>query len=158
MSFEFTTQTRQKFDTLVCRYPKKKAATLWGLWLTQWQEGYVPMDAFDYLAQELECTAMEVYQVATFHTMFHIGKPIGRYHIQLCKTLSCKLNGSEALLHAIEKELGIKSGETTKDGKFTLSLVECQAACGGAPMVCLNEEYHENLTPDALLAILRGCA
>jgi len=155
MNFVLTPENEQKLEKLFLRYPQKVAATLPALWLTQYQEGCIPMDAFDYLAKKLESTPMEVYRVATFYTMFHIGKPVGKYHLQVCKTLSCMLNGRDELLKTIEKNLKIKPGETTEDGKFTLSLVECMGACTGAPMMSLNETYHEKLTPEKLEEIIK---
>lgn len=155
MSFELAPKNYEKLQKLFLRYPKKSAATLPALWIVQEQEGCIPMDAFEYLAKELETTPMEVYKTATFYTMFHIVKPVGKYHIQVCKTLSCMLNGRDELIKTVEKTLGIKPNETTKDGKFTLSLVECMGACGGAPMACMNETYYEKLTPQTLEKIIK---
>jgi NADH-quinone oxidoreductase subunit E len=158
MSFTLNKQSLEKLDETFTRYPKKVAATLPALWITQEQEGCIPMDSFDVLAELLESTPMEVYRVATFYTMFIIGKPIGNYHIEVCKTLSCMLCGRDNLLETIKNEIGITPGQTSEDGKFTLSTAECLGACGGAPMISLNGQYHENLTPDALKTLIKGLA
>lgn len=155
MSFAYTPENEAKFEKIAARYPKKVAATLWALWIAQWQEGYLPMECFPYLAKKLECSPMEVYACATFYTMFHIGKPKGKYHIQVCKTLSCMLMGRDGLLEVIKEELGIIPGETSADGKFSVECVECLGACGGAPMICLNEDYHEYLTPHSLRNLIK---
>jgi NADH-quinone oxidoreductase subunit E len=156
MSFAFTPESQKELNRLFTRYPQKVAATLPALWIVQHQENCIPMDAFDLLAEVLESTPMEVYRVATFYTMFIIGKPIGTYHIEVCKTLSCMLCGRDDLYQTIKEEIGIEVGQTSEDGKFTLSAVECMGACGGAPMISLNGNYHEKITPDALKSLIKG--
>lgn len=155
MSFKFNQENEEHFEKLLKRYPKKEALTLPSLWLIQYQEGWISEDSMVFLAKKLDLSPMDIYSVASFYTMFNL-KPIGKYHIQLCKTLSCMLNGSEDLLSHLEKKLNISSGETTKDGLFTISEVECLGNCGGAPCMSLNEDYFSNLTIEELDNILNG--
>lgn len=155
MSFSFNEQNQKHYEQLLKRYPTKQALTLPCLWMVQYQEGFVSLEAMKYLANLLELSPMDVYSVASFYTMFNL-KPVGKYHIQLCKTLSCMLNGSESLLEHLENKLHIKNGQTTPDGKFTLSLVECLGNCAGAACMSLNDEYFSNLTPKKVDEILNG--
>ena len=152
-AFLFNQDNEEKFTTLLERYPDKSSLMLPSLWIVQYQEGWISLDAMQYVAKRLECSAMDVYSVASFYSMFLL-QPIGTYHIQLCKTLSCMLAGSKTLQEHLQNRLGIKAGETTHDGKFTLSLVECLGSCGTAPCMRLNDDYIENLTLEKLDALL----
>ncbi len=154
MSFAFNEANETKFQALIKRYPDIKALSLPALWMAQYQEGYISKEAIVYIANRLGLSPAEVYAIASFYTMFRF-KPLARYHIELCKTLSCKLCGSEALLKHLNEAYKLKPNQSSEDGKFTLSLVECMGACGGAPMISLNERYYENLTPQKLDAILK---
>lgn len=154
--FKYTQENEEKFQTMAKKYPKIDSMMLPALWLVQEQEGWVSPDAMLYVAEKVEKSPIEVYEFATFYTMFNL-KPIGTYHIELCKTLSCMIMGAPELKKFIKDTLGIGPGETTADGKFTLSEVECQGACGGAPMVALNHTYHENLTVEKLDQIIKEC-
>ena len=154
--FTYTKQNEEKFQTMAKKYPKIDSMMLPALWLVQEQEGWVSPDAMIYVAQKVEKSPIEVYEFATFYTMFNL-KPIGTYHIELCKTLSCMLMGAPELKKFIKSTLGIEPGQTTEDGKFHLSEVECQGACGGAPMISLNHQYHENLTVEKLDKIIKEC-
>ncbi len=156
MSFKFNEQNQKHFEDLLKQYPKKQGLTLPCLWMVQYQEGHISMDAMVFIAEQLDLSPMDVYSVASFYTMFNL-KPIGKYHIQLCKTLSCMLCGSESILEHLEKKLDIKSGETTKDGLFTITEVECLGNCGGAPCMSLNDEYFSNLTKEEVDKILKRC-
>lgn len=155
MSFEFSHENIEAIKKLKLRYPKPQALSLPLLWMAQYQEGFISIDAIDAIATHCELPPMEVYRVATFYTMFNLA-PMGKYHIQLCKTLSCKLCGKDAILKAIEKELQITVGETTADKQFSLSQVECLGSCGTSPVVQINDEYYENLTPQSIVDILKG--
>lgn len=146
MSFEFSEENEQKFQELLTKYPKKDSLMLPSLWMIQHQESWISPEAMEYLAKRLDTSPMSVYSVASFYTMFHL-KPIGRYNIQVCKTLSCMLRGSEDIKKHIENRLGIKAGESTKDMKFTITEVECLGSCGTAPCVCINDDYIQNTTP-----------
>lgn len=154
-SFSFTPENNMKFTSLLERYPEKSSLMLPSLWMVQYQEGWISPEAMQFLAQKLECSPMDVYSVASFYTMFNL-KPVGKYHIQLCKTLSCMLRGSQKMQAHIENKLGIKAGQTTKDGKFTFSLVECLGSCGTAPCMSFNDDYVENLTLEKLDELIDG--
>lgn len=152
-AFSFLPENETRFNALRERYPDKRSLTLPALWMVQKQEGWISSEAMEYLAQKLECSPMEIYSVASYYTMFHL-QPIGTHHIQLCKTLSCMLKGSHALATHIEHRLGIKPSQTTPDGRFTFSLVECLGACHKAPVVRFDETYMEEMdikTLDTLL-------
>ncbi len=152
MSFAFSPEHEAHFNYLLPRYPQKKALVLPCLWMIQYQDGYISMEAMQYLSERLEVSLGHLYGVATFYTMFNLEK-LPPYHVQVCKTLSCALCGKDALLKAIEEETGLKVNEA--NDYFKISQVECMGACGGAPMISLNEEYHENLTPDKVKALLK---
>ncbi len=149
MAFKFTEENQKKFEQALSRYPTKLAAMLPTLWLAQNQQGWISNEVMEYVAALLECPPAKVYDVATFYTMFH-REPVGKYHFQVCRTLPCQLCGSENITAQLEKRLGIKVGETREDLKFTLREVECLGSCGTAPMLQLNDDYHENLTAEKL--------
>ena len=138
----------RKVDEAVARYPEPKAALLPVLWLVQRTKGWVDLEAEGWVARRLGVSPAHVHGSVTFYTMYK-QRPSGRYHVQVCTTLSCMLRGSDELLAHLERKLGIKEGGTTPDGKFSLVRVECLGSCGTAPMFQLNDDYHENLTPDA---------
>lgn len=151
-------QTRAEIDQWIAKYPpdKKRSAVMAALRIVQdAHEGWLTRELMDAVAHYLEMEPISVYEVATFYSMYHL-KPIGRYKICVCTNISCMLCGSDQIVTHLEKRLGIKLGETTNDGKFTLKEVECLAACGGAPMFQIGREYHENLTPAKVDQILDG--
>jgi NADH-quinone oxidoreductase subunit E len=135
----------QKVDAIVARYPHAKAAMLPVLWEVQAQDGWVSRDAEAWVAERLGVTPAHVHGCVTFYTMFK-QRPMGKYHIQVCTTLSCMLCGSDELVEHLRKKLGIGEGEVTPDGKFSLVRVECLGSCGTAPMFQLNDDYYEDLT------------
>ena len=145
MSFVFSEANETQFQTLLPRYPHPKALVLPCLWMAQYQEGYISANAMAYLSKKLDVPLAHLYGVATFYTMFNL-EEIPKYHIQVCKTLSCELCGKEDIIRSIEDELGIKVNE--RNELFKLTEVECLGACGGAPMLAMNEEYYESLTPE----------
>jgi NADH-quinone oxidoreductase subunit E len=153
MSVEFSSAALKKFEETVSRYPKKEAAMLPVLYLAQEEFGCLNHDAIAYVAKLMGQSPARVYGVVSFYTMFNM-KPIGRYHIQVCRTLSCALRGAEKVTGWIKKSLGVEVGQTTADGKFTLSEVECLASCGTAPMMQINDDYYENLTEEKVAEIL----
>jgi len=155
MIFKFNNENIQKIEQLKKRYPKPSALSLPLLWMAQYQDGYISMEAIKEIALICEVPPMEIYRVATFYTMFNL-EPIGKYHIQLCKTLSCKLCGKDDILQKIKDLLSIEVGETTSDNLFTLSQVECLGSCGSAPMMQINDDFHENLTDEKVEKILKG--
>jgi NADH-quinone oxidoreductase subunit E len=153
MGLEFSPAALKEFDTIVARYPKKEAAMLPVLYLAQREFGCLSAEAIEYVARLMGQAPARVQGVVSFYTMFST-KPIGRHHIQVCRTLSCALGGAERITGFIEKQLGIEVGQTTADGRFTLSEVECLASCGTAPMMQVNDAYYENLTEEKVTAII----
>ncbi len=155
-SFKYTSENEIKFQEYVSRYPKIDSCMLPALWLVQEQEGWVSPEAMVYVADRLGKTPIQVYEVATFYTMFNL-KPIGKYHIELCKTVSCMVCGAKELKQYIKDVLGLESGQTSADGLFTFTEVECQGAWGDAPMIALNNVYHGKLTKEKLEKIIWEC-
>lgn len=123
------------------------------LWLAQEEFGYLSLEVMEYVAGLLELSPAFVASVASFYTMYY-KKPMGRHHVQVCRNLSCELLGAGRIADCLRKRLGIGVGETTADGKFSLSEVECLASCGTAPMMQVNDDYLENLTPERTLEII----
>jgi NADH-quinone oxidoreductase E subunit len=153
MAIEFSPAALQEFNAIIARYPKKEAAMLPVLYLAQREFGHIGPDAIDCVAKLMGQTPARVHGVVSFYTMFHV-KPIGRHHIQVCRTLSCALRGAEMVTASIQRKLGIDPGQTTPDGRFTLSEVECLASCGTAPMMQVNDDFYENLTEGKIGEIL----
>ena len=155
-TFKFSSENEIKFQEYVSRYPVIDSVMLPALWLVQEQEAWVSPEAMVYVADRLGKTPIQVYEVATFYTMFNL-KPIGKHHIELCKTLSCMLCGSKDIKNHIKQTIGIEPGQTSEDGLFHLSEVECLGACGGAPMFALDGQYHEKLTNQKLDELIAEC-
>jgi NADH-quinone oxidoreductase subunit E len=155
MALEFSPETLKKFEATVARYPQKEAAMLPVLYLAQQEFGHLGPEAIEYVAKLMGQAPARVHGVVSFYTMYNM-KPIGRYHIQVCRTLPCALRGAEQVTDLLKKKLGIDCGQTTADGRFTLSEVECLASCGTAPMMQVNDDYFENLTEEKIDAILDG--
>jgi len=153
MSSVFSGQARQKIPGIIARYPEKRAALLPLLWLVQEEQGYVSEEAMTEVAALLDLTPSQVFQTISFYTMYN-PKPIGKFHIQVCRSLMCALVGAENLMHWIDAKLGIKPGETTPDSLFTLKQVECLASCGTGPMMQINDDYYESLTQEKVNRIL----
>ena len=155
-TFKFSSENEIKFQEYVSRYPVIDSVMLPALWLVQEQEAWVSPEAMVYVAYRLGKTPIQVYEVATFYTMFNL-KPIGKHHIELCKTLSCMLCGSKDIKNHIKQTIGIEPGQTSEDGLFHLSEVECLGACGGAPMFALDGQYHEKLTNQKVDELIAEC-
>ena len=155
MSLEFSPETLKKFEETVARYPKKEAAMLPVLYLAQQEFGHLSPEAVEYVATLMDQPPARVQGVVSFYSMYNT-KPIGRHHIQVCRTLPCALGGAEKITAALKQKLGIETGQTTTDGRFTLSEVECLASCGTAPMMQINDRYYENLTEEAVDEILHS--
>ncbi len=149
----FNDENLKKLEELKKRYPTNKALTLPALWLAQEQFGWISEDIMRYIADLINVPYNHVYSVASFYTMYN-KKPVGKYHIQICTNISCQLMGSENIIQYLCKKLEINLGNTTSDGKFTLSEVECLGACGGAPAMQINDEYYEKLSPEKIDKIL----
>jgi len=155
VSLAFSEETRAKHDRLLTRYPNREAAILPTLYLAQREFGHLSDEAILYVAELLGFTPARIYGVATFYTMYN-KKPVGKYHLQVCRNLSCSLMGAEHLIEHVAMKIGVKPGETTADGRFTLSTVECLGSCGTAPVMQVNDDYYENLTEESIDAILDG--
>jgi NADH-quinone oxidoreductase subunit E len=152
-SFALSPEREKQLDEILARYPNKMAATIPVLHLCQEQHGWISDEIMVWVAARLGVSSAHVKGVATFYTLFN-KEPAGRHQVWVCRTLSCALNGSDAILHHCEKRLGVHAGETTKDGRVTLRTAECLASCGTAPMMQVDREYHENLTIAAVDKIL----
>jgi NADH-quinone oxidoreductase E subunit len=153
VSVSFSDTARRELEAILARYPNKEAAILPALHLAQKEFGFVSDEAIVCVATLLGFTPARIEGVATFYTMYN-RKPVGKYHLQICRNLSCSLLGAEHLIDHVSKKLGIKPGETTPDGKFTLSKVECLGSCGTAPVLQLNDDYHEDLNEEKIDALL----
>jgi NADH-quinone oxidoreductase E subunit len=150
---QFSPETEAKFQSIVVRYPVRRAALLPTLWLAQEQFGHLSLEVMEYVAERLELHPAFVGSVASFYTMFY-KRPMGRHHVQVCTNLSCALVGSDRIVDCLRRRLGIDVGQTTGDGQFSLSEVECLASCGTAPMMQINDDYWENLTPERTIEII----
>lgn len=150
---EFSSTLITQFDDIVTRYPegKQKSALLPILHLVQAEYGWLSTASMDKVASYLDIKPIEVYEVATFYTMFFL-RPQGKYVLEVCRTGPCCLVGAEKIMDHIEKKLGVKEGEVTPDGKFSWRGVECLAACGMAPVLQIGPEYtfYENLTEQSV--------
>jgi len=155
--FSFTAEENRDIDALLGKYPTKQAALLPVLWIVQGRVGWVPREAVDAVAERLGLTSAFVDGVLTFYTMYNLD-PVGKYDLQFCTSISCHLNGADELLAHCEKKLGVHAGETTADGKFTITEVECIAGCDRAPSMQVNDRYHEPMTPEKLDALLADLA
>ena len=151
----FSPEVEAEIDRHLAKYPVKRSAILPLMFVVQRERGYLDAPGVQYLANRLQLRVTDIWEVATFYSMIHT-KAIGRYHIQVCKTLSCKLLGAGRITAHCSQKLGIKVGETTADGKFSLSEVECLGSCGTAPMFQINFDYHENLTTEKVDRILES--
>jgi NADH-quinone oxidoreductase subunit E len=148
-----------KISREIAKYPPecKASAVMAALRIAQEEHGWLSVPLMDYIAELLGMRPIQVYEVATFYSMYDL-KPVGKHKISICTNISCMLCGSDTIVKHLEKRLGIKLGETTPDKKITLMEVECLAACCGAPMFQIGKTYYENLTPqkvDEILASLK---
>ncbi|NTS42717.1 NAD(P)H-dependent oxidoreductase subunit E [Flavisolibacter sp. BT320] len=155
----FSEEKLKKVHEIVARYPegKQKSALIPVLHLAQEENGgWLSAEVMDYVASLLQLTSIEVYEVATFYSMYNL-KPVGRYLFEVCQTGPCMVNGSDDIIAYIKQKLGIAVGETTADGMFTLKTVECLGACGYAPMMQLGKFYKEHLTKEKVDQIIEEC-
>ena len=143
--FMYSIENEQRIDEYITHYPVKRSAILPALHIAQIEHGYVTDDDVKYLAQRLDMRVNEVEEVVTFYSMYS-RKPIGKYKLQVCRTISCNIAGCEKISAHITDKLGIKVNETTPDGKFTLQEVECLGYCDLAPVLQVNFDYHEQIT------------
>ena len=155
---EFSEQKLNKVNEIIARYPegKSKSALIPLLLMAQEEWGWLSTEAMDYVAGILNIKAIEVYEVATFYSMYHL-KPVGKHVFEVCQTGPCMLKGSDQIIEYIKEKLDIKIGETTQDGLFTLKAVECLGACGYAPMMQMGKFYKEHLTKEKVDQIIEEC-
>jgi NADH-quinone oxidoreductase subunit E len=156
----FTADKLKEVERIIGFYPegKQKSAIIPVLHLAQREfGGWLSTETMDYVASLLKLKPIEVYEVATFYSMYNL-KPVGKYMFEVCQTGPCMLNGSDDIIKYIYDRLGIKPGETTADGMFTLKTVECLGACGYAPMMQLGDNYREHLTKEKVDAIIEECS
>jgi NADH-quinone oxidoreductase subunit E len=153
----FSPEVEAEIDRHLSKYPVKRSAILPIMFIVQRERnGYLDPPGVAYLADRLGVRITDIWEVATFYSMINT-EPVGRYHIQICKTLSCKIMGEPKITDHVCQRLGIKPGETTPDGRFTVSLVECLGSCGTAPMLQIGFDYHENLTTAKVDEVLDRC-
>ncbi len=156
--FTYTRENRAKFEEIATHYPpeRRKSAILYALYLAQEQQGYITASACKHVAEVIGCTPAEVDDVVSYYVMF-FRRPTGKYVLQVCRTLSCAVNGAERLVEALEEKLGIKVGETDPSGTFTLQEFECLGACDRAPVVMVNNEHwQERQTPETVTQLVDG--
>lgn len=154
----FSEEKLKKVQEIIARYPegKQKSALIPLLHLAQEEWGWLSAEAMDYVAELLALTPIEVYEVATFYSMYNL-KPVGKHLFEVCQTGPCMLRGSDEIISYIKEKLDIKVGDTTKDGLFTLKTVECLGACGYAPMMQMGKFYKEHLTKEKVDKIIEEC-
>jgi len=155
-SFSFTPDNQARAEKIIAKYPagRQASAVIPLLDIAQRQnENWLPQEAMDYIADMLDMPRIRVYEVASFYTMFNL-KPVGKNFVQVCTTTPCWLRGSAEIVTTCKKKLGIGPGDTSPDGKFTLAEVECLGACVNAPMVQINDDFYEDLTPELMEKLL----
>ena len=157
MSVQLSAHVREEIDHWVAKFPpdRKRSAVISALHAVQHENGgFLTAELMDAVAEYLGLPPIHVYEVATFYSMFET-KPVGRHHVSVCTNISCMLRGSQEVVDHVERKLGIKTGESTPDGRIYLKREEeCLAACTGAPMMMVDHVYHENLTPESIDKIL----
>ena len=149
--FALTEENRARLEEIAGHYPpeRRRSALVPALYLVQRQQGYISASAMRHVAEVIGCTPAEVEEVVSYYAMFY-SKPVGRYLIQVCRTLSCALMGAERVTEAFELKLGVKAGETDVSGTFTLVEVECLGACDRGPVVMVNDAWHELQSPETV--------
>ena len=146
---EFSPEELAKVEQLKGLYPSSKSAIMPVLWMAQKKWGWLSVGVMKHVAEVMNLPYSHVYGVASFYTMY-FKKPMGRFHVQVCTNVSCMLRGGEAVYQHVSQKYGIGHNQRTADGKFSLEEVECMGACGGAPLVAINEDYYENITIEEL--------
>ena len=156
---EFSPEIIAEMQAHLAKYPPERSRSALIpllLLVVQRERGWIDNQGVNFLAQFLNLEVTDVWETATFYSMFNL-RPVGRHHIQICKTLSCKIMGEPEITEHICSKLGIHPGESTEDGKFTVSMVECLGSCGTAPMMQIGFDYHEDLTLEKVDKILGEC-
>jgi NADH-quinone oxidoreductase subunit E len=156
-AFVYSAERRARLEEICARYPaeQRKSAILAALYLAQHQQGYLTRNAMRHVAEVIRCTPADVEDVVSFYTMFYT-RPVGKHVLQVCRTLSCALMGAERVTEALAKGLGIRPGETDPAGEFTLLEVECLGACDRAPVVGVNDHWHECQKPEDVKRLVDG--
>jgi len=150
---EFSAEAKRRFDVILSHYPHKRAAVLPVLTLAQREFGWISPEVAEYVGNLMGYPASDMLSVASFYTMLH-KRPVGKYHIEVCRNVSCWLMGTYRCVDEIKRRLNIGLGEVTPDGKFSLALTECLGSCGTAPAMQVGDRYFENLTPEGVAEIL----
>lgn len=153
MEIKFTQEELEQVKEIQKKYPQKESSIMPILWFAQKKTGWISKEVMEYVADLIEVSPAKVEGVATFYTMF-FKKPMGKYHIQVCTNVSCMLREGVKIFQYISDKLNIGHMEMTEDGKFSLEEVECMGACGGAPMIAINEDYYENVSIEKVDKIL----
>ncbi len=153
MAYKISEKINAKIDELLKIYPEKEAVLIPALHEVQKEAGWIPDDAIDALSARLGLPYARIKGVVTFYTMFNRA-PVGKYHLQVCRNISCGFMGAREILRHLKEKLKIAEGETTGDGLFTLSTVECLGSCGTAPVIAVNETYHENMSTEKIDLLL----
>jgi len=154
--FQLSNDGKQKVLSELKRYESKQSAVLPALYIGQKENnGFINAEVIKELSKVMDIPEAQINEVFTFYSMYNKEK-VGKYHVQVCRTLSCMLNGAEELTAHLCTELNVKLNEVTTDGRFTISEVECLGSCGTAPMMQIGNKYHENLTPESAMNLLRG--
>lgn len=154
--FQLSSEGKQKVLSELKRYESKQSAVLPALYIGQKENnGFISVEVIQELSKVMEIPEAQINEVFTFYTMYN-KKNVGKYHVQVCRTLSCMLNGAEELTAYLCKELNTRLDQMTTDGRFTVSEVECLGSCGTAPMMQIGDKYYENLTPESAMNLLRA--
>ena len=156
-AFVYTAENRARLEEICTRYPpeRRKSAVLYALYIAQEQQGYLTRNAMRHVAEVIQCTPAEVEDVVSYYVMFFT-RPTGKYILQVCRTLSCALRGAERVTEALSAELGLQPGETDARREFTLLEVECLGACDKAPVVGVNDDWHECQKAEDVRALIEG--
>ena len=154
--FQLSPEGKQKVLSELKRYESKQSAVLPALYIGQSEnKGFITPDVIKELSQVMDIPEAQINEVFTFYTMYN-KKNVGKYHVQVCRTLSCMLNGADQLTEHLCNELNTRLGQMTTDGRFTVTEVECLGSCGTAPMMQIGDKYYENLTPESAMNLLRA--
>jgi len=154
MPFAISEDAVKRVEVLKTKYPNPCSAVMPVLYIAQEELGYLNDEAIRWVAEQIDLPAVHVRELVTFYTMYY-SKPVGKYHVQVCRTLSCALNGSRQLMEHLQKRLGVQPGQVTEDGRWSYEAVECLGSCGTAPMCEINDHYFEKLTPERMEEIMK---
>lgn len=157
MELSFSPEELQEVERIIKLYPHSKSAVMPVLWMAQKKWGWLSADVQKYVASLLNLPYAHVMGVASFYTMY-FKKPMGTYHVQICTNISCMLRGGDDIYKYVCSSLGISHNQTTPDGKISIEEVECMGACGGAPMIAINETFYENVNQDKVNQLIAGLA